>query len=510
MPSFQPKQFVLVLSLLLLASCAGRAQEADLARFTILYTSDTHGHVVSDKSTIGLDQVAGVKKALEPSLLLDSGDFSDGTPMAVLDKGESMVGLMKKAGYFATALGNHEFTYGRTVLEQRIAQASQSPGSMGILSANVMKSNGALLVPASARTTVAGVNICVYGLTTQETRTQTTPSAVADLDFLDPVPVSRRMTRELRASGCEVIVALAHVGNDVHVDLKSVAIAEATPGLDIMVDGHCHMEFEKRTGSGALVVSPGALGKKLGRLDLAYDRKQGTIVSIANTLLAPEDIAAFTPDAALTEEIAALEKKTETELATPVGESLYALDGSRSAVRTRETNLGNLSADSLRAAHGADFALLNGGSIRDSIRKGPVTGKDILAVYPFTSNVISYQATGAEVREMLEHGLSFLPGEGGGFPQVSGMIVHIKADAPKGQRVKKLLLPSGKPVEMEKTYTIAVNNFIAEGGDGYTTFTGKTRYKEFSSPQEALENYLQLVGTKKYAPGPATRLIFQR
>lgn len=122
-----------------------------------------------------------------------------------------------------------------------------------------------------------------------------------------------------------------------------------------MIDGHAHMEFETRVPSGTLVVSPGALGKKLG----------------------------------------------------------------------------NLSADCLRAAHGADFTLINAGSVRESVKKSAVTGKDVLAVFPFTSNVVSYRITGAELLELLEHGLAALPGEDGRFPQVSGMVVHIKADAPK-------------------------------------------------------------------------------
>lgn len=510
MPSMLLKRSVFILLLFVLAASAVWAKDAEPARFTILYTSDTHGHVVSDKDTIGLDRIAGVKKALEPSLLVDAGDFSDGTPMAVLDKGESMVRLMKKAGYCAAAVGNHEFTYGRKIFSERIAQAEAGPDIMAIVSANIVKSDGSLLAPASARTAIAGVNVCMFGLTTQETKTQTTPSAVADLDFQDPVAVSRDMVRKLRASGCDVVVALAHVGNDVHVALKSTAIAEATPGLDILIDGHAHMEFEQRMPSGALAVSPGALGKKLGRLDVAYDRKQGKIVSITNTRLTPQDAASFAPDAALAADIAALEKKTETELATPVGDALYDLDGSRSAIRTGETNLGNLAADCLRAAHGSDFALINAGSIRDSIKKGSVTGKDILAVFPFTSNVISFQITGEELLAMLEHGLRSFPGEDGGFPQVSGMIARIRAAAPEGRRVEALLLSDGSPVDMKKVYTIAVNSFLAEGGDGYATLAGKTRYKEYSSPQEALMNYIQLVGTKNYAPGPAQRLLFLR
>lgn len=508
MPAVSVKRVLLLLFLLLLTACAGSGREPEHARFTLLYTADTHGHVVSSANTIGLDRVAGVKRALAPSLLLDAGDFSDGTPLAVLDKGESMVGLMKKAGYFAAALGNHEFTYGRAVLAQRVAQAEGAPGGMAVLSANTLKADGTLLVPATAQTALAGVRLCVYGLTTGETKTQAAPSAVADLDFLDPVAASRDTARALRAAGCEVVVALAHIGNGAYVPLKSTAVAEATPGLDIMIDGHSHLEFEERLPAGALVVSPGAHGAKLGRLDVEYDREQGKIVSMANTLLTPEDVAAFLPDTALAAEIAALEQKAGEKLNVPVGEAQYTFDGGRERVRTRETNLGNLVADSLRAAHGTDFALVNGGSIRDSIQKGPVSGADILAVCPFPGNVVSYRITGTELKEALEHGLSAIPLEFGGFPQVSGMVVHIDAQSPAGQRVRQLLLPGGGPVNMQTTYTIAVNGFLAEGGDGYGLFAGKKRHREFSSPQTALENHIRLTGTGGYAPGPATRLLY--
>ncbi|MDL2266987.1 bifunctional metallophosphatase/5'-nucleotidase [Desulfovibrio sp. OttesenSCG-928-G15] len=517
MPGSLMQHLILTLALFVFA-CPGvqgaaspdaQADQTEQVRFVLLYTSDTHGHVLSDKDTIGLDLVAGAKKALEPCVLMDAGDFSDGTPMSVLDQAESMVRLMKKTGYFAAAVGNHEFTYGRGVFDKRLAQAQQEPGSMALVSANTVKADGALLVPAFARTEVAGVSLCAFGLTTQDTKTQATPSAVADLDFLDPVAVSRDMVQSLRASGCDLVVALAHIGSGEYVALKSTDIAEAAPGLDIIIDGHSHVELEKRASTGTLVVSPGAHGKKLGRLDVVYDRAKGKIASLGNTLLAPQDMTAFTADAALTAEIAELDRTTEETLSKPVGESLYELEGGKSAVRSGETNLGNLGADCLRAAHGTDLALLNGGNIRASVKAGRVTAKDILSVFPYTESIVSVKVTGAELLTMLEHGLAALPGEDGRFPQVSGLIVHIQANAAKGQRVKELLLSDGNPVDKEKLYTLAVPSYLAEGGDGYTTLVGKKREKDFSSPQQALEQYLQLVGTKEYAPGQPKRLLFE-
>lgn len=474
--------------LFLLFACVP-ACRAGTVPLTILYTTDTHGHIASDGETMGLDRIARIKERHPGAVLLDAGDFLHGTPLATFDQGKTVIRLMHRAGYDAVALGNHEFDYGLRVLRQRVAEACAEPSPMEVLSANVRTLDGALLVKPWLRVVREPVTLCVFGLTTEETKTQTAPDAVTDLLFADVSETAASTAAYLRHTGCDVVVALTHVGSDAHVVEPSTAIARNTPGLDAVIDGHSHRRFAELVPNGPITVSSGAHGNAVGKLELFLDAQTKKIVTARNTFLTVKDVGELAPVLSLTCELAAYTAAVDSALGRVAAISPAPLAGDREAMRTRETRLGDLAADALRAAYGTDVAIINSGGIREGLPEGPVTRKDLQAVFPFADCVVSMEVTGKELHDILEHGFSKLPGADGAFPQLSGLTVIVDAQFPPGSRVRKVTAAE-KALRQDAVYTLAANGFLTQGGDGYPHLATKKRLQSWMTVEEAMTVHL--------------------
>jgi 5'-nucleotidase/UDP-sugar diphosphatase len=155
-----------------------------------------------------------------------------------------------------------------------------------------------------------------------------------------------------------------------------------------------------------------------------------------------------------------------------VGESEVALDGEN--VRKRETNFGDLVADIMRSVSGADAALINGGGIRAGIARGPILVKDIYTALPFDNYIVAIRLTGRQLLGALEHGVAQVENGAGAFPQVSGVVFTYAPTSPAGSRVREVSI-GGQPLEPDREYTVATNDFLAAGGDGYTAFGDAVR-----------------------------------
>lgn len=497
---------LLSLAALVFLLCAAAGATAE--DIVIFYTSDVHGRIASAENTVGLDRIAAVKKATPHSLLVDAGDFLHGNALATLSQGFDVVRLMKQAGYCAAAAGNHEFSYVVDVLRARAREAAAPPDSMHILSANILGTDGFALLPAQTETTVNGVKVCLFGLTTEETSFQARPSSLVGLRFTDVLAAARSTAKQQRKAGCDVVIALSHVGSDAALDTNSLDIAAKTPGLDVVIDGHSHVELEKHFDNGVLLVSPGAHASKLGRLDLVYDRQAGRVTKVTNTLLAPGELTAYGADPELAAAIAQVEESQEKRLSVVVAHVAMDLPGGKYAARMQETVLGNVCADAMRAAYGDDIALVNGGAIRNGIDKGPVVRREVIDMLPFSDQVVSVTMTGQELRAVLEHGYSRLPEASGAFLQVSNLVVRVKKDYPPGSRVTAVTLANGDPLEATKEYRVAISGFLAEGGDNFPHFSGKTWRKSFVFVDAALIRFLQHNDVSAYAGAPS-RILFE-
>lgn len=203
------------------------------------------------------------------------------------------------------------------------------------------------------------------------------------------------------------------------------------------------------------------------------------------------DHATKQEDAAIRSIVDTYKNTTDSTLQQVIATIDVNLDGERANVRTKETNLGNLIADAMRQALQTDVALTNGGGIRASIPKGDVTRNHILTTLPFANTLVKVSMSGADLKKALEHGVRLYPEQNGGFPHVSGIRFTFDATKPAGSRVTSVEV-NGQPLDETKTYTVATNDFIAKGGDGYDMFKSSTI--EFDSGEllsTVVMNYLQ-------------------
>lgn len=483
-------RFCILLLTLCLAPSLARGASTPV---TVLYTTDTHGYIEPGPNTIGLGTIAAIRKSIPGSILLDAGDFLFGAPLTLIDKGKSVLALMRQAGYTAAAIGNHEFSQGREAFYERNRESMEGPNPLPMLSANILGADGAPLFQPWTRAMVGDVSLCVFGLTTPLTRTLASSYDAASLTIADPLTTGAAMAATLRASGCDIVLALTHLGSTDNLPATSLALAANTPGLDAVIDGHSHRRFARLEPGATPVVSSGAHGKAIGKLVFTVDTRTGKILGVENTFLRPKDVAAIPPDPALAKAVSDFSEAVNREFASVVATSPTPLAADRPLMRTRELPLGSLAADALRAAHGDDIAIINGGAIREGLPAGNITRKDILWAFPFNNRVVSLSVTGRELLAILERGFARLPAENGGFPQISGFSVVVDASAPKGKRVRSVLV-NGKPLDNDMRYTLATNDYMAQGGGGNAFLAAKTPLRKERFFDKAFVDYLDKNG----------------
>ena len=430
------------------------------AALRLLYVNDFHGFAEpyqplgSAEPLGGAAYLAGAvdrRRNERPTLLLAAGDMIQGNNWANLFQGKSSIELMNAMGFDAMAVGNHEFDFGPQVLLERLTEAG-----FPFLGANVQGLAG--LKPYVIKT-CGGIRVAIIGVVTADTPITTHPSNVTGLKFTSPEGAVARCLQELKGQA-DLMVVLSHLGYP-----EDRALAQKVPGIDVIIGGHTHTRLETPVRvNHTIIVQAWEHAKALGVLDL--DLEDGKIVKFAGHL---EEIkpASGQADQAAQRIVAQYSLQVDARLDKMVGETEVDLDGEQ--VRSRETNLGDLVTDIMRAATGADAALINGGSIRASLHRGKVKAKDVYAALPFDNYLVAIRLTGRQLRQALEHGVSAPEARAGRFPQVSGLSFTYSRRAPVGERVRGVLV-QGRPLDPGKQYVVATNDFLAAGGDGYLAF----------------------------------------
>lgn len=432
----------------------------ETAEIRILHMNDFHGFAEpykpfgSDEMLGGisyLSEVANKLRKEKPSLLLSAGDMIQGNNWANLSQGESVIALMNAMGFDAMVVGNHEFDFGQDILKKRISE-SKFP----VLGANVERLDS--LKPFVINE-VKGVKIAIVGIVTEETPESTHPKNVVGLRFNSIEKTIRKYLQELTGK-TDIIIVLSHIGH--HADRE---LAEKVKGIDVIIGGHSHTKVTKPVQVGnTIIVQAWEHGKALGVLDLTIEDKKivkfdGHLEEIGPALSKKDETISFI--------VEKYNKKVDFVLNEKVGYADVDLDGEN--VRQRETNLGNLIADIMRNSSGADVTIINGGGIRTSIKKGAVRVKDIYSVLPFDNYIVAIKLKGKEIKEAIEHGVSVLGESAGRFPQVSGLRFSFSPSPKAGSRIKEIFI-AGKPIEPDREYIVATNDFLAAGGDGYKAF----------------------------------------
>jgi len=448
-----------LLSILLLGILApwGYAHQVDLK---ILYVNDFHGFAEpykpmgSDVPLGGIAYLAGAvdrARGKQPSLLLSAGDMIQGNPWANLVQGKSSIEVMNAMRFDAMVVGNHEFDFGPKVLKERIAQAR-----FPVLGANV---KGVPALKPYVIKNLQGVRIAIIGVVTPETPVTTHPRNVTGLTFSTPESAVKQYLPELRRRA-DIIIVLSHCGFQADREL-----AAKVPGIDVIVGGHSHTKILQPELVGrTIIVQAWEHAKALGVLNLKV--KDGKVAGFDGTLqeISPATGAA---NCQVQDIVARYERQVDSLLQRGIGETQVDLDGEH--VRTGETNLGDFVADVMRQAAGAEAAIINGGSIRTGIAQGKITVKDIYAVLPFDNYLVAISLTGAQIKAALEHGVARLEERSRSFPQVSGLTFTYSRSAPAGFRVKDVMV-GGRPLDPQREYVVATDDYLGAGGDGYTVF----------------------------------------
>jgi 2',3'-cyclic-nucleotide 2'-phosphodiesterase (5'-nucleotidase family) len=484
---------LLVLSQVVIVSAEESADSTEkVTKITLLHTNDSHSRVFEGKyDGMGFAKLSTLVKQQEEknanTLLLDAGDTFHGLTFATLSKGESIAKVLNEVGYDGLAAGNHDFNYGyKRLLE--LTEIVDFP----VLSANVIyEDTGELVLPPYMIKEVDGIKLGIFGLSTPETHYKTHPKNVEGLTFTDPVEAANKMVVELNELGVDAVIAVSHLGTDESSTDTSIKVAEGAPGIALIIDGHSHT-VENVGVSGTKIVSAGEYLKNLGVVDLEFTGKE--LTSINASLITKEDAADIEPDADVQAVIDAIETAQKEILAEIAGETTVALDGERDTVRKGESNLGNLITDAMLEVTGADFALTNGGGIRASIDAGEITKGEVITVLPFGNYIQTKDVTGKDVKAALENGASGYPAAHGAFAHVAGLTYTIDESKPAGERVHSILI-QGEPINMEQTYSMATNDFLAAGGDNYTMFKDLVHTGDYPALDEAVINYIKDRGT---------------
>ena len=376
------------------------------------------------------------------------------------------------------------------------------------------------------------VQIAFVGITTPKTLTSSTPKYFQDEEgnfiygFMQDETGEKLYTAvqtavdDARAEGADYVVVLGHVGNEAECQPWTYAdIIANTTGIDAFLDGHSHdtdqVTMINKDGEDVLRAACGTKLAGIGYLRIGVDGTLATgLYTWNNDVSAPELLGIENEMTAAVQEATAEldEKLSEVVASSRVDLTIYDPEAKMEdgtpirIIRNAETNLGDLCADAYRDQSGADIAFVNGGGIRVSIDAGDITLGDILQVHPFGNALCVIEATGQQILDALEWGARSVPGENGGFLQVSGLTYEIhtyiessaKADentmfaGVEGEYRVKNVMVGDEPLDPEKTYTLASHNYMLKnGGDGYNMFEGCNLLQdEVMLDNQVLINYI--------------------
>ncbi len=498
-------------------------EEATMAGKTvILHTNDVHGAVN------GYACIAALKADYEAKgaevILVDAGDFSQGTTYVSVTKGADAVTMMNAAGYDVVTLGNHEFDYGYAQLKENMSKAK-----FKVVCADVFNENGTPIFDANyTYTTKSGVKVGFFGMETPETQTKANPALIKGLTFATDDAFTKAAADQVAAlKDADVVICLAHLGIDAEsAPYRSTDLYAAVKGIDFIIDGHSHT-----------VMTKGEKGEPIQSTGTAFANIGVIVIDNATKKIESNSLFEIKEDTAKDATVAAAAKtivdRVDAEYDVVFAKSEVTLNGAKApnGNRDSETNNGDLITDAMiwkvmQNKEGltvdADHvvAITNGGGIRAAIKPGDVTKKDINTVLPFGNTVAVIYVTGAELLEALEASTYSLPI--GGFPQVAGInytlstAVAYDANAetypastyygPKS--INRVVINSinGKEFKADDTYAVVTNNFVAGGGDTYYAFAAASAQFDTGIPlDEAVMEYVTkelkgVIGTQYAAP----------
>ncbi|HEY8348192.1 MAG TPA: 5'-nucleotidase C-terminal domain-containing protein [Symbiobacteriaceae bacterium] len=480
------------------------AQEAPVVEVTIIHDTHMHGNFEADGKNIAQKAtiINEIRSRRPSAVFVGVGDDLATSLLSSEFQGAQSIDAFNRMGLAVNGIGNHDFDLGPENLLTQVQKAN-----FPFVNANLKDIRTGEVFGAEAGIReyvildVNGVKVGFTSLAPEDTAEISSPGPYVQI--LDYAEAMNNVLPKMRADGAQVTVLLSHICAP-----DAEALAAEVEGIDVIVGDHCaNADLEQPKVIGSTIISRvGDEYDYVGELTLKV--QDGKIVGHEFTR---HEITAETPE---DPEIRALmdeyQRQLDERLGEVIGETLVPLDSIKAHNRFRETELGNFISDVTRDVMGADIAITNGGNIRaDKIfQPGPLTKKDVIDILPFTNYILLVEVTGAQIEAALEHGVSTVEEGHGRFPQVSGLSFKLDPTRPPGDRVSDILV-NGEPLDPEKIYKLAANDFLVGGGDGYEMFKDARRLVDVEAAplvSTAVIEAIQKAGT--IAPRTEGRILY--
>lgn len=438
-------------------------------RVVVVHTNDLHGQVLPRTNAAG-ESVGGfsalaarirreradAERAGDGFLLLDAGDFFQGTPEGDLTRGVLPLEVMNSLRYDAMTVGNHELDFGEDNL-RALAARSTSPFLCANLYEEATGKRPDYVRPFLV-VTVSGIRIGIVGLITSDLKRVCLEKNTAGLVVRPEAESLAAAAQEARAAGAEVVVGLTHCGHD-----AERLLAAKVPDVPVIFGGHSHTSLPegwREPTTGVLVCQNPGGGMAITRAVLEFDPQTHAFLGAWAGHLIPReadgrDLEAEAIHARYAPEIEKVMSEPVCEVTAPI-----TREGAGSSA------LGNLLCDAMREAVGAEIAFHNRTGIRADLPAGTARLRQMYQLSPFGNTIVTMELTGAEIVELVDH-MFEAPRM---FLETSGLAVEFDATAPAGKRILSASV-GGKPIEAARRYRVATNNFLARGGDGHEVFT---------------------------------------
>lgn len=444
-----------VLLMLLIILPAGPAGSQESSLVVLHFNDDYQLAAVDGGKAGGFDRLTGLIRQYQArercTLVLFPGDLISPSVESSIFKGAQLIEGFNTLGVDAATFGNHEFDYGPAELGKRIAESKFPWVIANAFVTGVRPFPGTRMYIVRD---VCGTPVGIFGLITPETETSSSPGATW---FGDPVAVARVVVPIMQRAGARRIIALTHLRVD-----DDEALLRAIPAIDLVIGGHEHDPLTRTVG-GRLIAKAGSDARWLGVTRIPLSGSPAA----THTLLTVDEKTPVDPTmAALVKRYA---DQFSKDMETVIGETTAPLDARNQAVRQQEAVLGNYIADVMRQAVAADVAITNGGGIRTNalFPAGRIRRLDVFAWLPFGNLIVKVAVRGTALRQALENGVSQWEQVGGRFPQVSNIAFTFNPTRPAGSRVLDVKV-GGQPLDDGALYTVATNDFMQRGGDGYS------------------------------------------